>query len=331
LTAFLLGAGFNADATREASPVHGSSPDCGYPLVGDVLKPCFGLDKLPSGKSVEDLFGEALQVRNYKPMEILIERLMEADYWIAHKLASSGASNSYRRFFDKFTNAQFLTFNYDSLPEIFLIRSGQWLPEDGYGLPVQTALARGAKQPQNVKSTSLVIHLHGSACVFPSESKIVGNPVGGIAQLVRRAEPLFAFDPDSITNCFQRYDRVLFPTGLIRIEERVIAPIPDKSEGLKEYFIRQSYLTAVPLVGRAGNLIAIGYSFNPLDGASYRPLLRALAQTRERTLFLVSPQAGELTKRILGEYPELNVRPVDTTFGGWAADSFALPIPRDRR
>jgi hypothetical protein len=50
---FLLGAGFDIDATREASPIY---HNCSYPLIADVLKLCFGLETLPPGKSVEDLF-----------------------------------------------------------------------------------------------------------------------------------------------------------------------------------------------------------------------------------------------------------------------------------
>lgn len=90
-----------------------------YPLVADALKLCFALDALPAGKSVEDLFADALQAGNYKPMEVLVDRLMEADYRIAQKLATSASSNSYREFFDSFQSAHFLTFNYDSLPEYF--------------------------------------------------------------------------------------------------------------------------------------------------------------------------------------------------------------------
>ena len=71
----------------------------------------FGLDKSPTDASVEDLFSEILQARNYKSMEKLVDRLMEADYRIAQKLASHESSNSYQEFFEKFNNAQFLTFN----------------------------------------------------------------------------------------------------------------------------------------------------------------------------------------------------------------------------
>ena len=326
---FLLGAGFDIDATREAGPVYGNSIyighhqiDCGYPLVADVLKLCFDLDELPTGKSVEDLFSDASQMGNYKPMERLVDRLMAADYYLAHKLATSEQSNSYRKFFEKFDGSHFLTFNYDSLPEIFLSQTGRWYPEDGYGIPVATRLAFGVKLPANEKSASLVIHLHGSACVYTIESEIVGNPVGGIAQLVHRAEPLYAFDPDSTSHCFPRYDRVVSSTGHIRIDERVIAPVPDKSEGLKEAFIRQSYAKALPLIRQAGSLIALGYSFSPHDRVSYNPVLEALAQSDERTLLVVSPQARELAKRISAEYPNLRVSFVGKTFGQWAADSF---------
>jgi hypothetical protein len=90
---FLLGAGFDIDATREAGAFYGDSIyigrhqiDCSYPLIAGVLKLCFGLDKTPEGKSVEDLFAEALRKGDYKPMETLVDRLMGADYYIAHSL-----------------------------------------------------------------------------------------------------------------------------------------------------------------------------------------------------------------------------------------------------
>lgn len=158
--------------------------------------------------------------------------------------------------------------------------------------------------------------------MFTIESGILGNPVGGMAQLVHLKEPLYAFDPDSISHCFPQYVRVVSPTGHVRITERVIAPVPDKSEGLKEAFIRQSYAKGVPLLREAGSLIAVGYSFNPYDRVSYKPVLDALAQSHGRTLFLVSPQARELAKRISAEYSDLRVRFVEKTFRAWAARSF---------
>jgi hypothetical protein len=324
---FLIGAGFNIDANHEASPLrnryYGNRIDCGYPLVSDVLKLCFGRDDLPKGKSAEELFSEALQKGDLGPMEKLVERLMEADYYIALRLAASETSNSYRRFFEKFNDAQILTYNYDSLPEIFLARDGRWSPEDGYGMPVATELTFGL-EPIGTKSSSLVIHLHGSACVYSSEFEIIGNPAGGMAQLAPRQKTLYAFDADALSPCFPRYRRMMSRTGHVRVEERVLAPIPDKSKGLDEPFIRQSYATALPLVRQLGTLAAVGYSFNHYDRLSYHRILEALGQSKERTLFIVSPQARELAKRISQEYSDLCVRPVERTFKGWAADSFRI-------
>lgn len=161
--------------------------------------------------------------------------------------------------------------------------------------------------------------------MFTIESEIVPSPVaGGISELILREKPLYAFDPDSISHCFPRYRRVMSQTGRVAIEERVIAPVPDKSEGLKQSFIRQSYERAVPLVRQTGNLIVIGYSFNPYDRVSYNPVLQALSQSSERELVVVSPQAGELARRLSVEYPGIKIQPVAKTFGEWAADSFRV-------
>jgi len=321
---FLLGAGFNIDANQEAGPIinsyYGSAIPCGYPLVSAVLKLSFGLDEVPEGKSVEDLFARALEVRDFKPMETLVDRLMEADYDIAWKLSTNGSRNSYQRFFDHFNEANFLTFNYDSLPEIFLSRRDRWFPEDGYGVHVQAELAPLVKPAIRTISSSLVVHLHGSSCVYTIESDIKGNPVGEIAELIHLDEPLYAFAPDSIGNCFPRYRGVMSVTGRMRPDERVIAPIPDKSEHLKQAFIQKSYSMALPLVEREGFLAAIGYSFNPYDRISYHPLLEALAKSKGRTLFIVSPQGREVGERISTEYPTLKVRSTEKTFRTWAAD-----------
>jgi hypothetical protein len=249
---------------------------------------------------------------------------MEADYRIAQKLATAESPNSYREFFKWFNDAQFLTFNYDSLPEIFLSQDGGWRPEDGYGVPVSTELLSVTTQ-RDARSSSLVIHLHGSASVYTIESEILENPLAGEAELVLRAQPLYAFDPDSISHCFPGYRRMMSPTGRVPIKERVIAPTPDKSEGLKEAFIRQSYANAVRLIQQVGSVISIGYSFNPYDRASYAQLLDALRRTADRKLVIVSPQAGEVAERLSTEYPDLRVHAVEKTFGQWAADSFRLP------
>jgi hypothetical protein len=236
---FLLGAGFDIDANYEAGPVvnpyHGTKTDCGYPLVADILQLCFGRNELPAGKSIEQLFAEAKEANDIEPMERLVDRLMEADHYLARRLAISDTSNAYRDFFEKFSDAHFLTFNYDSLPEIYLHHHGRWYPEDGYGFAVKTELRFGVSLPPNRASTSLVLHLHGSACVFAEDFVIVGNSLEEVAQLVQRTEPLYAFDAHAMSDCFPHYGRVMLGTGFVRPEDRVIAPVPDTSEDLKQF------------------------------------------------------------------------------------------------
>src|SRR5262249_19231744 len=151
----------------------------------DVAQLCFGLEptNIPAGKSIEDLFLEAQERHDSVPMKKLTDKLMEADYYLASRLASSGETNSYSAFFERFPTATFLTFNYDSLSEIFLFRSGQWYPEDGYGIPVEAELSPGATLPSNRKSASVVLHLHGSFCLRTSEFQFLQKAGEKIAWL----------------------------------------------------------------------------------------------------------------------------------------------------
>lgn len=73
---FLLGAGFNADAAGEAGSLYGNSIyvsryvlDCSYPLVAATARLCFGLDEPPADRSIEELFRDALERRDYGPLE----------------------------------------------------------------------------------------------------------------------------------------------------------------------------------------------------------------------------------------------------------------------
>jgi len=112
------------------------------------------------------------------------------------------------------------------------------------------------------------------------------------------------------------------PTGFVRIDERVIAPVPDKAEGLKEPFIRDTCREACSRVRASGSLVAIGYSFNRHDAQSYRPILQSLAESGERKLIVVCPEASVLAARIRYEYPHLRVTPIEKTLKCWASDSF---------
>ena len=57
--AFLLGAGFNADAKVQVGPVYGESIyigkheiQCAYPLLGDLAQLCFGLPSPPAPRAL---------------------------------------------------------------------------------------------------------------------------------------------------------------------------------------------------------------------------------------------------------------------------------------
>jgi hypothetical protein len=313
---FVLGAGFNADAAAE---VGRQQSEYGYPLVGDTLRLCFDLPEVPAEKSIEDLFSEALERHDYAPIRILADRLRYADYHVAHALALAQAVNCYQQFFRTFPNSRFLTFNYDSLPETFLFRLGRWYPRDGYGVPVTTHLPPGSEHLANRTSDALVLHLHGSLCIRTSEYEARRKPGGTMAWLTEREPPLYAFDPSSISGNFAPFHR---DVGFDDVEERIIAPVPDKSQGLTEAFIRATYTKAEEVVRNSDTVVTIGYSFNPHDRVSYQPLLRAFGQSPGRRLLVVSPDAAKTADKIRAGFPGLSIEPAEATLRQWVAASF---------
>lgn len=314
---FILGAGFNVDAAAEAE-----IDRAGYPLVVDLLHRCFGLDALPSGKSVEALFDDSIQRGNLEPLRTLCEVLMEADYYVASALQSR--SNAYAAFLRRFPDATFITFNYDSLLEILLFADGRWRPEDGYGAPLITELLADSVTARRLpeRSQNLVLHPHGSLCVYTSEFQIEPprrdrEP----ARLKLRERPLFLFDPESIVGCFPPYGSPPPPTSLSRIEDRVIAPVPNKATGLQEVFVRRTYAEATKHLVRASDIVVIGYSFNEYDRCSHRPLVEAI---RHAGVLLVSPDAGRSVGRMRAEYPQIAWGAAEMTFAAWAKRGFPL-------
>lgn len=318
---FLLGAGFNADAKAAAGPILGNSRNmgryeisCTYPLVGDTLALCFQGRSLSEGNSIESLFAEALERRDFVPLRILSEELCRADYYLARKLCADATQNAYRTFFERFRDCDFLTFNYDSLPETILFHLGAWNPEDGYGMPVQAPRAWHAEDYAVEPSKARVLHLHGSLCVKTSEFEFKQPERGRMALLVPRERPLFTFDPGTISHNFPRYAR---EPGTIDVEDRVIAPIPNKAEGLNAAFVQETYRQARSLVRHADILVAVGYRFGPHDHTSFDPVLETLSNGESRSLVIVSPDARTITERIQAAFPMLVVRPIPTTFTQW--------------
>jgi hypothetical protein len=319
---FILGAGFNADATVEAGLFADSLSgryriDCSYPLVGDTMRLCFGLDRLPAGKSVEDLFAEA---RDDGPLKLLAKRLQYADSRIARHLASDECQNSYRRFFAAFPASNFLTFNYDSLPETFLFRLGSWYPRDGYGMAVSVTLPPGEEDFTGRRSSAQVLHLHGSLCIRTSECEARREPGQAMAMVMERDKPLYAFAPASISDNFAPF---LHDAREDDVEDRIIAPVPDKSTGLRQPFVRDTYTKAKAMVRASDTIVTIGYSFNPHDRASYEPLLRALSESTGRKLLVVSPDAAIIADALRAAFPNaFSIEPLKVTFKKWVADQF---------
>jgi hypothetical protein len=262
---------------HEVSPYVGQyRVNCAYPLVRDTLRECFDLTALRAGKSIEDLFADAIAEGNYDPLEKLANRLRKADHYIANRIAGHEKRSSYRKFFEAFARSSFLTFNYDSLPETVLHNLDLWYPHDGYGEPVATFLPPGNEHLRERQSSAFVLHLHGSLCIATSETEVRRRPGQTMRWLSPRDRPLFKFDPSSIGMNFPRYER---EPGSDDARDRVIAPVPDKSPWLSESFIRATYVKAEALLQESEIAVAIGYSFNQHDRASYEPLLCALRRS----------------------------------------------------
>lgn len=323
---FILGAGFNVDATAEAGPQFAEhlykgryQIDCGYPLVAETLRLCFSLDILPAGKSIENLFADALACGDYAPLTKLADRLRQADCDLARHLASAEKVNCYQSFFRTFADSNFLTFNYDSLPETLLFRLGRWFPHDGYGVRVVAHVRPDGEEFADKTSSTLVLHLHGSLCIRTSEYEARRKPGQDIAWLTERSEPRYSFDPSCISGNFAPFDR---DVGSDDAADRIIAPVPDKSYDLEEPFIRDTYTKAVAMVRDSDAVVAIGYSFNAHDRASYQKLLDALCESKARRLLLVSPDAGTVARVIRLGFPDLSIEPCEATFKQWVAASF---------
>jgi hypothetical protein len=329
---FILGAGFNADATQEAGPLFADSLygehyviDCGYPMVGDTLRLCFGLERTPEGKSIEDLFGDAQERRDPNPIQKLAKRLRYADYRIAKELASGKTANCYQKFFSSFMHCRFLTFNYDSLPETFLFRLGSWHPHDGYGVRVLAPPRPNTERSVLRSSSALVLHLHGSLCIRTEEYELRRESANAMPMLTERDAPQYAFAPSSIADNFPSCDS---GAGSDDVEDRVIAPIPSKAQELSKPFIRNTYTKADALVRDSDIVVVIGYSFNPHDRASYQPLLQALCSSPGRRLLVVSPDAGTIANAIRPAFPKLSIEAAEATFKQWVDASFPGADPQ---
>jgi len=321
---FLLGAGFNRDAACEAGqfvPLPSGRP-AQYPLASDLLDICFGLDALPPDRSVEDLFQNSINIGDRKPLEALYEVLMEADYYISPHLKHGGSheDNVYIGFLRDFPREPLLTFNYDSLPEILLLAERSWCPLDGYGVKVQAheKTIRRGEQPVEISLRS-ILHLHGSLCVYPATFYLEKRSGIEPDMLKFDRPPDFIFDPDALGHCFFPFERIPPSVTYTHVADRVIAPVPNKAEGLKGEFIEAVYSQAVKFLSTARQIISIGYSFNPHDRHSYTKLLAAAV---EKPVLLVAPDAESVIARLTDEYPDIRWAAQSMSFKEWVNNGY---------
>ena len=331
---FILGAGFNKDARNEVGVIKGRSIYGGeyeiqvdYPLADELLEICFSNVDIREQVSIENLFESAIAKNDYEPLKKFYYTIWKADnYLVPRLLPDVGRSlNSYTKFFEKFKNSSFLSFNYDSLVEVFLFRLGTWQPFDGFGVLVETDIDINSEEVDEEKSsTSFVLHLHGSPCIYSVDFELTTQEGDFINWIKLKESPDFIFDPDAITSLFYPYSRI--PPrigGYIPIEKRVIAPVPNKAKGLNEEFIKRVHTKAKSMLQNAEILISIGYSYNPLDKSSYEGLINQFASQEDRKIILIGPDADDLSRRLKETYSDLNWIPMELTFKQWVESGFA--------
>ncbi len=217
----------------------------------------------------------------------------------------------YSAFFEWSSQSHILTFNYDGLAETIALKLRQWRPRDGFGLEVEESLHPNTPAEHLANLTKIssreILHLHGSLYIMA---------------VTRSGGTKFLFDPHTATvPCFFPFQqppgafgpRVVFP------HERVIAPVPDKAEGLKEPFIRKTYDRAQSILTYAEEVTAIGYSFNPNDASSYGPLLCRL---HGKIVRLVAPDSDALARRLGSCHPEITWISLPYKFQDWVKAGF---------
>lgn len=328
---FLLGAGFNCDANELAGPMPAIGHPIAYPLVSDLWD-LFPLDESRAKSSIEERFQQAIDEYDPKPLRELNQRLFSADYYIASALRSTGKkpNNCYSTFFRDFPGSSFLTFNYDSLPELFLVSLRRWSPRDGYGTPVEADMHAFADDSYKRPSSSFVLHLHGSLCVYTSELRNAEPTEGSMPNIEHREVPQYCFEPHQIAGFFEQFSSSAkcSPYEYETPETRIIAPIPEKASELVRPFVRAVYAKAQELLGQCGLVVAIGYDFNPSDAASYNPILKGLAHRTDARLVIVSPNALDIKERLTGKYLRIDFLAVPATFRQWVEAGYPIALQR---
>jgi hypothetical protein len=286
-------------------------------MVPALRRLCFGETEVPPTQSIEDLFQQAAEAGDLQPMKQLVRELQKADYYLAHPLShtTDSLNNRYAQFFEDFCGASYLTFNYDSLVEIFLMKLGRWDPRCGYGVRVRLAVLPNASPRPIPALPSLVLHLHGTFCVETVRCSHPQMRPNSIAWIEPLDEPEYYFQPGPTGPCFTPFEREKVG-GSLYATEWVIAPIPTKATRLSEPFIKTMYRQAVTFAREQSPLVVIGYSFNAHDKASFDPILRAVGEGGAQAV-VVSPDAASTVVNLREMYPAIEFRPIPSGFADW--------------
>ena len=324
-TIFLIGAGFNVDANSLVQPYRATNfygeiynINAAYPVISELASIAFPNETVVD---FEERLAEAITKRDYGPMDRVIDALMRADHYVGSRLGESGARNIYDEFLSWCGPAFFVTFNYDAFLELRLFKTQQWYPHDGFGVPVQVGLIPAAGDELNKRSTHQVLHLHGSYLLYTVDFNVSQPDDNNIRWIIQTEQPRFLFDPDALGQHFIPFKRVSPSYGYQRPEFRVIAPVPDKAEGLSEVFIQKCYQDALGRVIQSQRLISIGYSFSRSDRRSFAPILEKFVQTKGGSITVIDPNAKKIVEYLKTMFPA-KYRPIPWRFGDWVRRGF---------
>jgi len=289
-----------------------------YPTVNELVQYCFGPDvTIPEG--AEKLFTDAYARNDWVVLKRLTTILQGADHYIATPL--SLRESAYSRFFNRFMDSAFISYNYDCLVELFLQQRGRWNPQSGFGVNAEAykpAFPIGPELHGYLGASVEVLHIHGSLYLYPIESDLSTPDQHGTQWLTMRSSPRFIFDPDSLGASFPGYSRPLAVHGYSAPEQRFIPPIADKAESIEQAYYRIVTQNALERIHDSDRAIAIGYSFASSDKPSYDSFLRELF-SRSGILIVIAPSSQLIAERLRLDYrsysPTIEYLPM--TFSQW--------------
>ena len=238
---FLLGSGFSAAANLHGGR-KGLSRAPQYPVVRDLGELCFPRGYDLSG-GIEYAFAAAQERHDPGPIDRLVEIIQEADNYIGSHAADDRGS-SLQKLLDRFPGVDFLTFNYDCLVELLLLKRGLWNPVDGFAVRAEVETSPASGGVENRPSSSCVLHLHGSLYLYAREVDFVPDEHANITLLKPRSRPAYVFDPDALVGSFLPYQSGQHGLAYRVPPERIIAPVPDKAPALLQGYVREIYAAA---------------------------------------------------------------------------------------